>query len=207
MTKTWSLVSRFMLTRRCSLCRKKIPAAGAVIGSLKAFCNMEHLIQFAKTKGKVVIDKARRLEKKEGSIKLKRRMEWVKEAQAAFNSYIRERDRGSECISCSTILPMEDTVGGGYDCGHYRSTGSSPHLRFHLHNAHGQCKKCNRYLSGSVTNYRIKLVKKIGNYRLDALESNQVIRKYSVEHLQRIKLIFTKKTKRIRANVDKRNQK
>ena len=196
-----------MLTRRCSFCRKKIPAAGAVVGSLKAFCNMEHLIQFARTKGKIVVDKAKRLEKKADSIKLKRRVEWVKEAQAAFNSYIRERDRGNECISCSTILPMEDIVGGGYDCGHYRSTGSSPHLRFNLHNAHGQCKKCNRYLSGSVTNYRIKLVKKIGNYRLDALEANQVIRKYSIEYLQRIKLIFTKKVKRIKSNADKRNQK
>jgi len=32
--------------------------------------------------------------------KLKTRKDWLREAQAAFNSYIRERDRGLPCISC-----------------------------------------------------------------------------------------------------------
>ena len=41
-------------------------------------------------------------------------------------------------------------VGGAYDCGHYRSTGSAAHLRFDERNAHAQRKVCNRWGAGPL---------------------------------------------------------
>ena len=189
-----------MKTRRCSVCRMKVPSESAVIGSLKAFCSVEHLIEYSRSvAGKKVIKKAVqrivREEKKLAVEKLKTRSDYVKEAQIAFNAYVRERDNGRQCISCDTHLNQTGALGGSYDCGHYRSIGSAPHLRFNLNNAHGQCKKCNKYKSGNVAEYRIKLLRKIGGARLEALECDQIQRKYTVPDLQRIKIIFTKKSK------------
>ncbi len=102
----------------------------------------------------------------------------VKVAQSAFNGYVRARDAGKCCISCGNQLPI-DAIGGAFDCGHYRSVGSSPHLRFDERNAHGQCKHCNRYLSGNHVEYRKGLVARVGQETVEALECDQEARKYS----------------------------
>ena len=193
-----------MKTRRCSVCRMKVPSESAVIGSLKAFCSVEHLIEYSRSvAGKKVIKKAVqrivREEKKLAVEKLKTRSDYIREAQIAFNAYVRERDNGRQCISCDTYLNQTGALGGSYDCGHYRSIGSAPHLRFNLNNAHGQCKKCNKYKSGNVAEYRIKLIRKIGGARLETLECDQIQRKYTVPDLQRIKIIFTTKSKRLKS--------
>ena len=72
--------------------------------------------------------------------KLKTKRDWIKEAQIAFNSYIRERDKDKLCICCGKKLGTLQ-VGGGFDAGHYRSIGSAPHLRFDERNVHGQQKQ------------------------------------------------------------------
>lgn len=131
-------------------------------------------------------DKREKLERKEVKSrkeKLKSRSDYMKDAQKAFNAYIRVRDADKPCISCGVPLKQE-ALGGGYDCGHYRSVGSAPHLRFHPDNAHGQCKKCNRYLSGNAVEYRQGLKARIGETFLDLLERDQCVRKYTIEGLQ-----------------------
>lgn len=165
---------------------------------------MEHLIEYSRSDaGRKTVKKAVqytvRAEKKLAVEKLKTRSDYVKEAQVAFNAYVRERDNGRQCISCETYLNQTGALGGSYDCGHYRSVGSAPHLRFDLHNAHGQCKKCNKYKSGNVAEYRIKLLRKIGGARLEALECDQMPRKYTTPDLQKIKTIFTTKLKRLKS--------
>jgi hypothetical protein len=130
--------------------------------------------------------KKEKLERKETKARkeaLKTRSDYMKEAQKAFNAYIRARDADKPCISCGVPLKQE-SLGGGYDCGHFRSVGSAPHLRFDDQNAHGQCKKCNRYLSGNVTEYRRYLTSRIGQVALDRLEADQCVRKYTIEGLQ-----------------------
>ena len=74
--------------------------------------------------------------------KLKTKSEWMREAQAAFNAYIRFRDQlaGHPCISSGKPL---DWSGNNVDAGHYRSIGSAPHLRFDERNCHAQSKKDN----------------------------------------------------------------
>lgn len=129
--------------------------------------------------------------------KLKTARDWTKEAQIAFNAFIRERDKDKPCICCGVAL-LADAVGGGFDCGHYRSVGSAPHLRFDERNAHGQRKQCNRYGAGRAVDYRIGLVRRLGTSVVEALEADQTPRKYSIEDLKAIKAHYQKLTKELR---------
>jgi hypothetical protein len=117
---------------------------------------------------------------------------WVKKAQTAFNSYIRMRDYGKPCISSGRPLRWHET--NKVDAGHFRSVGSSPHIRFHLHNCHAQCKQQNKYEGGNA-DYRINLIKKIGLEKVEALENDNIGKIYSVEDLKRIARIFNKRAR------------
>jgi hypothetical protein len=121
----------------------------------------------------------------------------IKEAQREFNAYIRFRDAEQPCISCGSPL-VPDAAGGGFDCGHYRSTGSASHLRFHPDNAHGQCKHCNRWLAGRVADYRIGLLGRIGIERLAAIETDNTPHKWTREELIAIRDTYRAKRKEMR---------
>ncbi len=111
--------------------------------------------------------------------------------------YIRERDKAQPCICCGKEL-ARDAVGGGYDCGHYRSVGSAPHLRFNEDNAHGQRKVCNRYGGGRAVDYRIGLIKRIGLARVESLEADNEPKKWDIEQLKEIKQYYNQKLKQLR---------
>lgn len=117
--------------------------------------------------------------------KLKSRGDYVREAQQAFNEYIRWRDRtaGHSCISSGRPL---DWDGNAVDAGHYRSVGSAPHLRFDERNCHAQSKQDNRYLSGNAVDYRIGLIARIGLAAVETLEADQAPRKHTIEDLKAI---------------------
>ncbi len=125
------------------------------------------------------IDRTQTKERKE---KLKTRSDHMKECQRAFNEFIRWRDRvaGHTCISSGRPL---DWSGNMTDCGHYRSVGSSPHLRFDERNAHAQSKHDNQFLSGNVVAYRLGLIARIGLEAVEELECDQEPRKYSTQDL------------------------
>lgn len=121
---------------------------------------------------------------------------WAKKAQASFNAYIRARDRHQPCICCG--LPLVgggDPRGGLYDCGHYRSTGSASHLRFHEDNAHAQRKVCNRHGAGRAVDYRLGLIQRIGLDRVEALETDNKPRKWTVDELMAIDAQYRAKLK------------
>jgi hypothetical protein len=184
-----------MRTRRCSLCRKKVEAESAVIGSLKAFCSMEHLIKFSRSAaGKKIKQSAEKKVIKETKERLKTRSDRVRDAQAAFNRYIRARDRGKPCICCGRSQG-DIKHGGAVDAGHYRSRGSAPGLKFNLFNCHSQLAYCNRYLSGNVVGYRAGLIERIGLDRVERLEQDNSPRRFDAEYLDRVKRIFTKRAK------------
>lgn len=131
--------------------------------------------------------------------RLKTARDWTKEAQAAFNAYIRARDAGKPCICCG--LPLESgDIGGRFDCGHYRSVGSAPHLRFDERNAHGQRKQCNRWGAGRAVDYRIGLIARIGQEAVEALEADHTPRKHSIDDLKSIKAYYVAKLKEIKTN-------
>jgi len=134
------------------------------------------------------LDAKRTRERKQ---KVKTRSEHIADVQVAFNALVRYRDRGQHCISCATHLPtLADQPGGGFDCGHYRSRGSAPHLRFDLRNAHGQCKKCNRYRAGNAADYRLGLIARIGLAAVDALECDQAGGNWTIPELLAMKADF-----------------
>jgi hypothetical protein len=116
----------------------------------------------------------------------KPRGQWLLEAQAAFNAWIRARDAGKPCICCGR-MSTGPTRGGEWDAGHYRSTGSAPHLRFHEDNAHRQLKQCNRYGAGRAVDYRLGLIARIGLPAVEALEADQAPRKFSTPDLRAIR--------------------
>ena len=128
--------------------------------------------------------------------RLKTRRDWEKEAQTAFNAYIRARDAGKPCICCGLPLSAGE-VGGHYDCGHYRSTGSAPHLRFNEDNAHAQRKQCNRWGAGRAVDYRLGLIARIGLARVEALEADQTPRKYTADELQAIRDLYRAKLREL----------
>ena len=138
------------------------------------------------------ITKQKRQDLQERREKLKTKGEHLREAQAAFNAYIRERDRlaGYACISSGRPL---DWNGNAVDAGHYRSTGAAPHLRFDENNCHAQSKHDNRYLSGNVAEYRLGLIQRIGLAAVEALEADQAPRRYTIEDLQAIKALYRQK--------------
>ena len=127
-----------------------------------------------------VVDKAERKETKLKLDAMQTKPQLVKKAQTAFNSYIRARDVGKPCISCDKPL---DGGANTFDAGHYRSVGSAPHMRYVEDQVHGQCKKCNRHLSGNAVEYRKRLLERIGLERLEQIESDNVLRKYTKEAL------------------------
>jgi len=129
--------------------------------------------------------------------KLKTKRDWTKEAQIAFNAYIRHRDNGKPCICCGKPLGTQQ-IGGGFDAGHYRSIGSAPHLRFDERNCHGQQKQCNRYGAGRAVDYRIGLIARIGIEAVEDLEADQTPRKYTIEALKAIKALYVRKLKELK---------
>ncbi|NWD44190.1 recombination protein NinG [Pseudomonas yamanorum] len=129
--------------------------------------------------------------------KLKSRGDHMREAQQAFNEYIRTRDQaaGHLCISSGKLL---DWSGNAVDAGHYRSVGSAPHLRFDERNCHAQSKQDNRFLSGNAVDYRIGLIARIGQEAVDALEADQSVRMYTVDDIKVIKTKYRAKTRELK---------
>lgn len=118
--------------------------------------------------------------------------DWVKIAQQAFNGYIRQRDKGKQCISCDTILK------GKFDAGHYYNANNHWLLRFDEDNVHGQCVRCNQHLHGNLINYRKGLLKRIGLDNLSHLEQQaHKTRKFTIEDLQYITEIYKQAKKNI----------
>ena len=129
--------------------------------------------------------------------KLKSRGEHMREAQQAFNEYVRTRDQAAGHLCISSGKPL-DWSGNAVDAGHYRSVGSAPHLRFDERNCHAQSKQDNRFLSGNAVDYRIGLIARIGQEAVDALEADQSVRKYSVEQIKGIKTYYRAKTRELK---------
>jgi hypothetical protein len=196
-------VQRQAKKRKCAVktCRAEfVPAQPFVKWCSPACGSAIALGKLAKQKVAKAREAARadRANTKERKAALKTRSDWVKLAQASFNRYIRLRAIRwrHTCISSGMPLPVEG-LGGGFDCGHYRSVGSAPHLRFNMNNAWGQAKQDNRYGSGAAVEYRKGLIARRGIDVVEALEGDNTPRKFTVEYLQRIKIIFDKKARRI----------
>ncbi|MFJ7312929.1 recombination protein NinG [Pseudomonas sp. NPDC098747] len=143
-------------------------------------------------KARKAIDQCERREIKVRKEKLKSRAEHMREAQAAFNEWIRLRDADRPCVSCGRHHE------GQYHAGHYRSVGANPELRFEALNVWKQCAPCNTHLSGNLVNYRLSLLQLIGPEKVDWLEGPHQACKHTVEEIKAIKADCRAKTRELK---------
>jgi hypothetical protein len=163
-------------------------------------CSVSCAVDLSKISAAKAESKQKKAERRQDKAKLdamRTLPQLIKVAQSAFNAYVRARDAGKCCISCGNQLPI-DAIGGAFDCGHYRSVGSAPHLRFDELNAHGQCKHCNRYLSGNHVEYRKGLIARLGEDAVDCLECDQEARKYSKNDLISLTEEYRRRAREVR---------
>ena len=180
--------------RKCKSCGEYVRVF--IVTPKGVFCNYDSATKWAyanKSKGAVIKHKEQKKKDTVRKKELKSAGDYIKEAQAAVNKYIRLRDRNKPCVSCGGN--PEQIRGGTFDAGHYRSRGSASHLRFNLLNIHKQCVKCNRFNSGNAVDYRIELINRIGQDNVDKLEGDNKAKKFTIEYLERIKKIFNKRAR------------
>lgn len=117
-----------------------------------------------------------------------------KQAQIAFNEYIRTRDAGRPCISC------DRNTGAKMNAGHYRTVGASKETRYDETNCHLQCEHCNSYLSGNIGEYKPHLIAKIGQAAFDRLMGPHELKKWTREELQELAAHYRQKTRELNKN-------
>lgn len=151
------------------------------------FCSWPCLNTDAQAKEKEKAEKEKDQEKKAS--------EYVQALQYYFNLYVRIRDRGKNCISCSKNLGQNTSK---YDAGHRFKISLYPELRFNELNAWGQCIECNQYNDGAPDEYDQELIKRIGLLEYEKLTLlKNVPKKYTVYELKALILKYKQKIKQI----------
>ncbi len=171
------------MARKCRFCRTELPAKkDSDRWQAAGFCSLDHMAQHGLAKAKEQRERIKRKDIQRRKLKLRTKGDAAKTAQAAFNKWIRLRDAGLPCVSCGR--PDDGTH--QRHASHYRSRGAHPELAFHPNNVHASCAQCNAILSGNIVEYRIGLVKKIGQDRVDWLEGPHDPAKLTIEDLDEI---------------------
>ena len=157
--------------KKCKHCKEQFKP----YNSLQKYC-------FKKECTNVWIESEKEKQWKKRKAKLKQDLmtvqDYVKIAQQVFNKYIRERDKGLKCISCNKNIRQNETV----HASHYKPAGTCWATRFNEDNVHVSCVKCNNFLSGNLSEYRIRLVEKIGLERVEEVERlSATTKKFTVD--------------------------
>lgn len=190
-------------TRRCKYCKTKNEKF--VIVNTAAFCDWDCAIKFGKEKAAKDKDKAanKKHTARKKALTDNDKPLRTKEAQKAFNAFVRKRDEDLPCISCGQFV-TKDMPWGQYDCGHFLTRGAFPELKFEELNAHKQCKTCNggsnKYAKKThlvATDYRINLIEKIGLEKVEWLEGPHKAKKYTCAELKEIELKYKSKLKEL----------
>jgi hypothetical protein len=182
--------------KKCKVCKTEFTPARP----MQNWCSLDCAVKLAnqaveKKKAKEAQEDRKKTREKLDAMRTKPQL--VKVAQTAFNAFVRARDADKPCISCGKPPSTETNQ---TDAGHFRSVGSAPHMRFVEDNIHGQCKHCNQYLAGNVLAYRKGLIERIGLTRVEQIESDQTVRKYTKEGLQEIAKHYNAETRRLKKN-------
>lgn len=113
-----------------------------------------------------------------------------REAQTAFNTAIRYRDRlaGHPCISCRKLLDWNSTKpGGAVDAGHFIGRGADISLAFDERNVNAQCKGCNRPNGTTKAQFTAGMVERWGAAVVAELEGPQPVLHLKHDELRRIR--------------------
>ncbi len=174
----------------CTICGKPYMRRS----STDTVCSMPCALEVAcrHRKDRKNSERAQRLALAKRRESLKPRSQWLREAQASVNAYVRERDKDLACISCGRFHE------GQWHAGHYLSTGARPELRFNLNNLHKQCSACNVYLSGNLILYRAGLIAKIGLSEVEKRKGPHEPQKDTVEELRHSRDTYRAKLREMR---------
>ena len=126
--------------------------------------------------------------------RVKPKGQYMREAQAAFNAWVRLRDAALDCVSCDKPV----TWSGQWHASHFLSVGSSPEHRFNPDNVHKACSVCNNHLSGNLLSYRPELIRRIGLEAVEALLGPSEPKRYTIEDLKAITAEYRAKTRELR---------
>ena len=182
-----------MQSRKIKTCRQ-CKAEFMPWNSTQTICSTPCAIEHARALGTKRDAKSRKAQRVSVMVRknaLKTRSQWLREAQQQFNRYIRLRDAKDPCISCQRHHE------GQYHAGHYMTAGGFPELRFNEDNCSKQCSPCNNHLSGNIAAYRINLVKKIGQARVESLEGPHDSLKLTIDEIKEIKAKYRDKAKEL----------
>lgn len=178
--------------KTCAVCKFKFKPRRL---TTERVCSIGCAIKFAKKEAEKQKAKAYRQEKRETKKKIENLEPlsyWIKKCQKYCNDYVRARDKGKPCISCGQM----EHKGNLHQAGHYFATGGYPELRFNLDNNHGQCTRCNMYLSGNLIPYTENLPERIGVVAFNNLKSlRHKPRKYGKTELKEMITYYKNKTK------------
>lgn len=161
--------------KRCKSCKQLFTPFSTMSKACSPMCAISLV--------KLDAEKRQRRKDKMRKDLLKSRGDWIREAQTAFNRFIRLRDSGNPCISCD----KPDDGSHQRHASHYRSCGANPELRFNELNVWASCAQCNSMKSGNLLEYRIRLINKIGLDKVDWLEGPHEPLKLTIDQIKAIK--------------------
>jgi hypothetical protein len=142
-------------------------------------------------------DRAEKVRTRERKQAAKRLPDLIAEAQTSFNAYIRARDADLPCICCGK--PFEpNKPGGSMDAGHYLARSIAPQHRFTEDNVFGQRKNCNRPGGTTRAKFRAGVIERIGLERVEAVEAETAVKKWTREELIAIRDTYRAKTKELK---------
>ncbi len=176
---------KYLKEKQCRICGFRfIPRA-----TTQVVCSPNCALALNKKKKEQEYDAETRRRKKAG----KTRGDFAEDAQKAVNRFVRLRDAALPCISCGRSSNCQ------FHAGHYLTSGGHIELTYNTLNIHKQCAQCNNWKSANLIAYRANLVKKIGIEKVEWLEGPHELNKYTISDLKRIKAVFDRKYKILKA--------
>ena len=168
--------------KKCKVCRKEFKPT---YSSVQMVCSPKCAIEYTKQKkkNKQESNNKKLLKAKTDLEKAKSYQRTLLDARKYFQKWIRKRDEGKPCISCGSL---SDKV----DAGHYFKAELYSGLIFNEDNCHSQCRKCNRYLNGNESHYRIGLSNRYGEdyvKNLESIKDANRLKKWTKDELIEIK--------------------
>lgn len=171
--------------RKCLVCKDKFTPQN----NTQIVCNPACAVEYMKKQNA----KNWKQEKKVIKEKLMTKSDYLNILQKVFNTYIRQRDKNKNCISCDKKLINK------FDAGHFFSVGAYPNLRFNENNVHGQCVHCNRDKHGNVKEYDLRLQKLLSKEEYsELLESRNKPLKLTLDEVKELIAIYKQKIKELK---------
>jgi hypothetical protein len=158
----------------------------------QSVCSTACAIKDAATKAKKKAASEWKVERARRVDKMKTRTQKINDVRPVFQRWIRHRDKDQPCISCPATSADE------WHGGHYFKAELYTGIIFNELNCNKQCKRCNKFGQGMQAEYRIGLVKRIGEaavLELESIKDALRVYKWSDDELSEIKKKYTAKLK------------